>query len=78
MTYFAVFLKKTNKQIRVITCVRQDGSPATREAFKLAETMAKAFADEQAKAGYHCVVEMFPDHCDIGTLIHDTEKGNAE
>lgn len=69
MACFAVFLKSTNKQIRVFAYKVTNVTDATR-----AYNLAFKFAMDNHKNGYPCIIEEYAFSSDIGVLVFDSEK----
>jgi len=69
MSCFSVYIKTTNRQIRVFHHEYTDKNDRQR-----AQKLAVEFADKQHGAGYPCVVEQFHISDSVGVEIHDTER----
>lgn len=71
MACFVVYLKATNKQIRVFHFDLFDNND-----MKRADNLAVDFAMKQHANGYPCTIEQFTFSSDIGYHVFDTERAN--
>jgi len=79
MSCYAVFLKATNKRIKVFCYDESFNSDIQKGALSVYGKLAAlknaiAFANGQANCGYSCIVQDFWLTSDFGSIVHDTDK----